>query len=117
MKTHTLGWNTREPCSSCPYRKDVPPETWAPAEFENLLAQDSSQFGALFGCHATRKTVPQVCGGWLLDQKRRGLPCLSLRLAMISKPEAVAALEGVSDGGHTLYESIEEMCITNGVEP
>lgn len=109
----SMGWTTREPCASCPYRIDVPPGTWHPEEFENLKAQDANQFGSVFGCHATRKTGPQVCGGWLLDQRNRGAPCISLRLALMTKPEAATAYEQVTDGGFELYESIEEMCAAN----
>lgn len=109
----SMGWTTREPCASCPYRTDVPAGTWHPEEFENLKAQDANQFGAIFACHATRKTGPQVCGGWLLDQRSRGAPCISLRLAMATKPDAVKAYQGVTDGGSYLYESIEAMCAAN----
>ncbi len=111
-----MAWDTREPCKTCPYRKDVPKGTWHKSEFENLLEQDAQQFGAAFGCHATRKLpVPQVCGGWLYDQMRRGVPSLALRLRIIRNPAAVKAIEEISDGGHKMYSSIEAMCRSNGV--
>ncbi len=107
-----LGYATREPCKTCPYRRDVPPGTWAREEFENLVEQDGQQFGRIFQCHAT-KAAPQVCGGWLLDQARRGVPCISLRMAAFTKPAAAEALRLVSDGGHPTYGSIAEMVRAN----
>lgn len=113
-----MRWDTQEPCASCPYRVDVPAGTWDRSEFENLLRHDANQFGAIFGCHATRKAKegPAVCGGWLFDQVRRGVPCLSLRMIAMRKPECAAAIDAVSDGGHKLYESIADMCDANGVD-
>jgi hypothetical protein len=92
---------------------------WAREEFENLLAADANEFGgAMFGCHKFRNhpEQAQVCGGWLLDQKRRGCPSIQLRLVLIHKSEAVKAIEEVTDGGHKLYPSIAAMCRANGVK-
>lgn len=121
MSTGTsMKWDTREPCTSCPYRKDALKKMWAKEEFENLLAADANEFGgAMFGCHKFRNhsEEAQVCGGWLLDQKRRGCPSIRLRLVLIHKPEAVKAIGEVTDGGHKLYPSIAAMCRANGVNP
>lgn len=63
----TLAMN-REPCASCPYRRDTPPGIWAAEEYRKLPAWDT-QFGGngVFLCHHTpqieRKTV---CRGWLV---------------------------------------------------
>jgi len=112
-----MGWETREPCASCPYRKDAPLRLWHRSEFENLLRQDANEFGgAIFGCHGTRKLPQQqICGGWLLNQKRRNIPSIQLRLSLISSKAAREALRLVSDGGHELYGSIAAMCRANGV--
>jgi hypothetical protein len=114
-----MKWDTREPCASCPYRKDAPREMWHAEEFKKLLAADANEFGgAMFGCHKFRNhpEQAQVCGGWLLDQKRRGCPSIQLRLVLIHKPEAVKALEEITDGGHRLYASIAAMCRANGIQ-
>lgn len=110
-----MKWNTREPCGSCPYRKDAPLRLWHPSEFDNLLEQDADPIqGRAFGCHATIKNdSTSVCAGWLLDQKRRGLPSIRLRMALMQSEDAQRCLEKVSDGGYELYGSIEEMVAAN----
>lgn len=118
-KQKPMRWETREPCESCPYRRDAKLEHWDPIEFETLLANNANEmYGPVYGCHGSKKLAegPTVCGGWLLDQKRRGLPAIQLRLTLMKNPEAVTALEEVNDGGHELYDSIQEMCEDNGVE-
>jgi hypothetical protein len=107
-----MSWETRKPCKSCPYRKDVPLGTWAQEEFDNLLAQDADPIrGSMFGCHKYRHRPDEahVCAGWLLDQKSRNLPSTPLRIALIRSEEAQRAIEEVTDGGLELYDSIEEM--------
>jgi hypothetical protein len=45
------------PCSSCPYRKDVPSGVWAHHEYEKLRDYDAptaEQPPAVFACHANR---------------------------------------------------------------
>lgn len=110
-----MKWDTKEPCQSCPYRKDVRTEYWAREEYEGLLDQDADPItGAIFGCHQTRKLpVPSICAGWLLDQKNRGVPSIQLRLSFIRNKVAVDCYNQVSDGGHELYGSIEEMVRAN----
>lgn len=113
-----MRFTTAVPCRSCPYRRDVPVGTWHRAEFENLLAQDADGLGGhLFGCHATRKLPEQdVCAGWLLDQRRRGVPSIQLRLALVGSHEARALLQVASPPpGVELYPSIAAMCRANGV--
>ena len=58
------------PCSSCPYRKDVPSGIWAEHEYEKLRRFDEgNQFIpelATFLCHQTGATgVETLCRGWL----------------------------------------------------
>ncbi len=107
----------RSPCASCPYRKDAKVAFWDRVEFENLLAQNEDEMrGHLFGCHEGRKK-PEVekdfCAGWLLDQKQNGLPSLRLRLHLLRHPTSVECFEQVSDGGHELFHSVEEMAEAN----
>lgn len=106
------------PCSTCPYRRDAPIGHWAPEEFRDLLASERTKLGAVYACHGHVKIDPRergMCAGWLLDQKRRGIPSIMLRLALIRDPEAGPAIEAVNDGGHDLYPSLAAMCRANGV--
>jgi hypothetical protein len=114
----------KTPCENCPYRLDAPRKLWHRSEFENLLATERDTFGSTFACHKT-KDLPAdrrgFCAGWLLDQKRRGVPSIALRLALSSMSSgadaARAAYEAVTDGGHKLFKSVEAMCRANGVRP
>lgn len=108
------------PCENCPYRIDAPRGYWHPEEFESVLAAEEREFGGIFACHK-HKILPEekrgLCAGWLLDQKRRNLPSIMLRIKLGSDPSMLDAFEKVSDGGHAMFDSIESMCIANGVRP
>lgn len=70
------------PCSSCPYRRDVPSGVWAFEEYEKLRDYDAptgSQPFAEFGCHATPTAL---CHGWAVVHSNRGreFELLALRL-------------------------------------
>ncbi len=57
----------RDPCASCPYRKDTPAGVWAAEEYRKLPAWDNPQaFAGVFLCHhsnlGSRKAV---CRGWI----------------------------------------------------
>jgi hypothetical protein len=95
------------PCSSCPYRTDVPPGVWAPEEYEKLLAFDretGSQPRAVFLCHSDPE---KACSGWVTcHEARPGRELLALRLRYSKEiPEhgvpifssaKIAALHGLS---------------------
>jgi hypothetical protein len=58
----------QSPCSSCPYRRDVPSGIWAASEYEKLPRYDGetweqAEAGAtgLFFCH---RTPDFLCAGW-----------------------------------------------------
>lgn len=73
----------KTPCENCPYRVDAPRRLWHRSEFERLLAYEGDQFGGLYNCHKHVALPPDArgfCAGWLLDQKRRGIPSVRLRL-------------------------------------
>lgn len=117
-----MRWDNRTPCASCPYRKDVPTGTWHVSEFENLLANDADPVaGGVFGCHKWRhrpKDERRLCIGWLLDQQRRGMPSIQLRLLGMRHQrddEAMALFDEANDGGFDLYETLQAMCAANGV--
>lgn len=114
-----MKWDNRTPCASCPYRRDVPVGTWHVSEFQNLLANDRDERnGRTFACHRHRKQPVEerhLCVGWFLDQQRRGTPSLMLRLlALRGGDEAAAFWREAHDGGHDLYDSLDEMCEANG---
>jgi Family of unknown function (DUF6283) len=113
-----------KPCAKCPYRKDAPLELWSPEEFQNVLEQDKAMVGHVFGCHKhiKRKLAGEatpLCAGWVLDQLKRDLPSIALRL-LIAKSDnpqqSFDQLQSVSSDGLDMYETIEDMCAANGVE-
>ena len=110
-----MKFDTKEPCKSCPYRKDAKLGLWHPCEFENLARTEQELVGAVFGCHATGKgkTPVSVCAGWLLAQRDAGVPSIALRMQLLQNPDALQGLETVSDGGHELYASVQEMIEAN----
>ena len=57
------------PCSSCPYRRDVPSGVWSASEYDKLPGYDGDipeqvEAGALglFHCHQAPETL---CAGWV----------------------------------------------------
>ncbi len=109
-----MKFDTPSPCGSCPYRTDAPLGLWHPSEFDNLARTEESQHGAIFACHATAKKPEwSVCAGWLIKQREAGVPSILLRLRLFQDPEAVRAIESVTDGGHDLYETVEDMIEAN----
>jgi len=117
-------WDIKQPCKSCPYRKDAKLKRWHPVEFIRLLQQDQPipgtdvSMGSMFGCHEYNKRPPEEhrpCAGWLLDQKRRGVPNIPLRLTLGQNPAARACFEAISSAGLKLFRTIQSMCRANGV--
>lgn len=109
----------KAPCENCPYRLDAPRRYWDRSEFEGVLAAESAQFGKIFSCHK-HAGLPEpergMCAGWLLDQKKRGVPSIVLRLALSMDGSSMRAFEAVSARGLRLFRSIYTMCRANGVE-
>lgn len=107
-------------CANCPYRKDAPRRHWDAAEFHGVLNAERSQFGKVYACHKQKEIDPKArgfCAGWLLNQKKRNIPSIALRLHLIQDPSAREALEAMTDGGHPMFASVEAMCRANGVRP
>jgi hypothetical protein len=59
----------KQPCGSCPYRRDVPSGVWAENEYQKLPAYDGSTVEQLvngahgvFLCHTT---PDKLCAGWV----------------------------------------------------
>jgi hypothetical protein len=78
----------RNPCGSCPYRRDVPSGVWAEEEYAKLPPYDApetyNQPMGLFLCH---QQDGRVCAGWAgchdMDQN------LAIRLHAREMPEHV----------------------------
>lgn len=68
----------KEPCGSCPYRKDVPAGIWTEDEYQKLPPYDRETWAqprALFMCHQNDGCL---CGGWVACH---GNELLALRIA------------------------------------
>ena len=108
----------RTPCETCPYRMDARRFHWDRAEFEGVLAAEQEMFGRIYNCHKQAELPKErqgFCAGWLLDQKKRNVPSIALRLALWKDASAVAALKAVTAGGLKLFRSVAAMCRANGV--
>jgi hypothetical protein len=106
------------PCSDCPYRTDTPVKKWHRSEFIRTLDADRLPFGDDFACHGHVKLPERErgwCAGWALDQKRRGVPSMRLRMRLIAEPGAGEAFGALSAEGVTLYPTVAAMCRANGV--
>lgn len=98
-----------KPCKSCPYRKDAPLQLWDIVEFEMLLQKDKDIMGSTYLCH---KKDGSCCKGWLINQEKRDLPSIALRM-MLSKYNVKREYLDKLSSTVPMFESIEEMAITN----
>lgn len=104
----------RSPCGSCPYRRDQPLAVWA---FENFVAVETgeaSTMGSVFACHGDGLRPPEqrsVCAGFLIDQRERRVPSISLRILMCDDEDLAAAIREVSSPVEMM--SAKEMCDAN----
>lgn len=110
-----MSWTLKSPCGSCPYRVDAPLALWSPEEFI-LLKENDHPHGSTFGCHGTLKKPEEErepCVGWLLDQRVRNTPNITLRILLMTDPAKTEMYQEITDGGHKLYGSIDEMIRAN----
>ncbi len=110
-----MKYDNDQPCKTCPYRKDAKLGVWHPDMFIKLLRHDASEYGALYECHQTGALPSeerQMCIGWLLDQKKRGLPSITLRMHLHGSTGAQDLIDRCTSGGHRLY-SLKAMCKAN----
>lgn len=68
-ESEVMGPPAPRPCSSCPYRRDVPSGIWDASEYEKLRAFDldtAYQPRGLFQCHQADPGSGQerICAGW-----------------------------------------------------
>lgn len=82
----------KNPCGSCPYRRDCPSGLWHESEYDKLREFDlptQEQSGRVFLCH---QTPAKLCAGWVgthdMDES------MAMRIGMIHglTPEDVAAV-------------------------
>ena len=114
-----MQFEQRTPCVSCPYRKDVRLGFWEASHFVKLLEDDRDPVkGALYLCHEGGKKPREAqgfCIGWLLQQRKKRIPSITLRLLLMKDDNgsAWAQLDEATSGGAELYPSLEEMCTAN----
>lgn len=97
------------PCGSCPYRKDAKEAHWHKIEFEKLLKTDKDYIGKTYKCH---KNDGSCCRGWLMNQDKRNLPSIALRLALSKEGITREYLDKLNCQSE-MFDTIEEMAIAN----
>lgn len=113
-----------EPCANCPFRRTAQLAYWHPAEYVGLALMERDEEnpeGPLFQCHKDR-TKPQqerqLCVGWLMDQRRKGLPSIALRVRMTRDPGLRLQYGEMPQDDGFLYESVQELVDANAaVDP
>ncbi|MEV0360670.1 DUF6283 family protein [Nocardia sp. NPDC050697] len=88
-----------KPCTSCPYRSDVPSGIWHPSEYDKLSDYDrplEEQPQRLFLCHQNDadSARSRMCAGWV---GCHGPDILGLAIALIS-----------NDISHTTYHAARD---------
>ncbi|MGW4371478.1 DUF6283 family protein [Nocardia takedensis] len=83
--TEHMGPPAPRPCTSCPYRRDVPSGIWDHTEYRKLRAYDNDlpdQPAALFQCHQQDADDDRrrMCAGWV---GCHGPTLFALRLALV----------------------------------
>jgi hypothetical protein len=84
------------PCTTCPYRCDVPSGVWAEEEYQKLPAYDRptwEQPAALFMCHQKNNGL---CTGWLQSHANRPHDVDLLALRMNYRKLDVKQVSGVA---------------------
>ena len=77
------------PCSTCPYRKDVPSGVWDASEYAKLRDYDNNEAFATFHCHQEAEIgKPTVCRGWLSVH----FESVAARLAVLNEKVTVEEL-------------------------
>lgn len=72
-------YHCTQPCGNCPYRTDSKKKLWHPDEFKKVLDSENDYMGNTFLCH---KQNGSICVGWLMDQDKRNLPSIMLRISL-----------------------------------
>lgn len=104
----------RTPCGSCPYRRDQPLAVWAEENFVAVKKGEASTMGSVFACHGDARRPPDqrsVCAGFLIDQRERGVPSISLRIHICDDDDLAAAIREASSPVEMM--TAKEMCDAN----
>lgn len=75
-----------QPCSACPYRRDVPSGVWAAHEYDKLRDYDNPTADQPFGVFACHATPDHLCHGWAVCHSNRGHEFDLLSLRMTGSP-------------------------------
>lgn len=102
-------YEATKPCSNCPYRKDAPLQHWHKEEFQKVVDSENDYMGKTFACH---KQNGSICVGWLMNQEKRGLPSIALRLSLTKHNVHYSYLESLSCNSE-MYEDWKEMVEAN----
>src|ERR1700722_15614453 len=89
-----------QPCSACPYRRDVASGVSAPHEYDKLRAYDEpppNQPWQPFACHAT---PDHYCHGWAVCHSNRGHEYELIALRMAGSPEIPETTVELFDSGN-----------------
>lgn len=99
----------KSPCGNCPYRMDAPLRHWNIEEFKDLLANEDTQFGTVYGCH---KKDNSVCIGWLMNQDENRFPSIALRMTLSKNGITRDYLDKLTCKSQR-FKSVESMCKAN----
>jgi hypothetical protein len=102
-------FSKKQPCNNCPYRTDAPLKLWSIEEFQDLVMNDAEYLGVTYLCH---KKDGSACVGWLMDQARRDLPSIALRIEMSKHDVSADFLDSLRSPA-PLYDNIQQMCEAN----
>lgn len=97
------------PCNNCPYRKDAPLQHWSVLEFTDLIKADRDYMGKAYGCH---KNDGSLCTGFVMNQDKRGVPSIALRISLSQNQITVKDLDNLKCKSE-MFDTIEEMTIAN----
>lgn len=109
MEKKVEPFSCKSPCGNCPYRKDAPLRLWHKEEFAKLLENDNDYIGKTYMCH---KKNGSVCIGWLIDQDKRDLPSIALRLSLASHNVTRKYLDSLKSE-FEMFKSIKDMVRAN----
>ena len=104
-----------KPCSSCPYRKDVPSGVWDRSEYEKLPSYDlgttEQVFAGAIGVFYCHQQNGCVCRGWIdcHGNQGHGRDLISLRLSSLIDHRQIE--KAIEDGPQVpIFESGREAC-------
>lgn len=104
------GLYRREPCPTCPWRKDAVGEFPAEA-FRHSANTAYDMASKMFSCHESGVEKPATCAGFLLRNSENNLG------ARLMAARGDLDREQLCDGGHELFDSYRDMAVANGVAP